>query len=83
MGGSLLQVDAYPMYAASALAANAFVRCSFAAVFPLFGTQMYNTLGFQWASSLLAFLTLAMVPFPYLFFKYGKKIRTRSRYAKS
>ncbi|EGR47235.1 uncharacterized protein TRIREDRAFT_64758 [Trichoderma reesei QM6a] len=76
-------VDAYPMYAASALAANAFVRCSFAAVFPLFGTQMYNTLGFQWASSLLAFLTLAMVPFPYLFFKYGKKIRTRSRYAKS
>ncbi|KAL7810193.1 MFS general substrate transporter [Trichoderma gracile] len=76
-------VDAYPMYAASALAANAFVRCSFAAVFPLFGTQMYNTLGFQWASSLLAFLTLAMVPFPYLFFTYGKKIRTKSRYAKS
>ncbi|PTB77834.1 MFS general substrate transporter [Trichoderma longibrachiatum ATCC 18648] len=76
-------VDAYPMYAASALAANAFVRCSFAAVFPLFGTQMYNTLGFQWASSLLAFLTLAMVPFPYLFFRYGKKIRRKSRYAKS
>ncbi|KAL6874992.1 major facilitator superfamily domain-containing protein [Trichoderma novae-zelandiae] len=76
-------VDAYPMYAASALAANAFVRCSFAAVFPLFGTQMYNTLGFQWASSLLAFLTLAMVPFPYLFFRYGKKIRSKSRYAKS
>lgn len=44
---------------------------------------MYNTLGFQWASSLLAFLTLAMVPFPYLFFRYGKKIRRKSRYAKS
>ncbi|KAK4077092.1 uncharacterized protein Triagg1_4059 [Trichoderma aggressivum f. europaeum] len=78
-----VQVDAYPMYAASALAANAFVRCSFAAVFPLFGTQMYNKLGFQWASSLLAFLTVAMIPFPYLFFKYGKKIRSKSRFAKN
>lgn len=54
-----------------------------AAVFPLFGTQMYNKLGFQWASSLLAFLTVAMMPFPYLFFKYGKKIRSKSRFAKN
>ena len=54
-----------------------------AAAFPLFGNQMYNRLGYQWASSLLAFLTLAMLPFPYLFFKYGKTIRSRSSYAKS
>lgn len=53
------------------------------AAFPLFGNQMYETLGFQWASSLLAFLTLAMVPFPFLFFKYGKRIRARSRHATS
>ena len=32
-------VDAYPMYAASALAANSFARSSFAAAFPLFGVQ--------------------------------------------
>lgn len=76
-------VDAYPTYAASALAANAFVRCAFAASFPLFGNQMYEKLGYQWASSLLAFITVAMLPFPYLFFKYGKKIRSKSRYAKS
>ncbi|KAH7019262.1 major facilitator superfamily domain-containing protein [Ilyonectria destructans] len=76
-------VDAYPQYAASALAANAFVRCSFAAAFPLFGTQMYGKLGYQWASSLLAFLTLAMMPFPYIFFRYGKRIRATSRFAKS
>ncbi|KAK7420295.1 hypothetical protein QQZ08_010495 [Neonectria magnoliae] len=72
-------VDAYPLYAASALAANAFVRSAF----PLFGTQMYGKLGIQWASSLLAFLTVAMMPFPYLFFRYGKQIRARSRFAKS
>lgn len=54
--------------------------CSTAA-FPLFGTQMYNKLGYSWASSLLAFLTVVMVPFPFIFFKYGKKIRGRSRFA--
>ena len=32
-------VDAYPLYAASALAANVFVRCMFAGAFPLFGDQ--------------------------------------------
>ncbi|OJD13984.1 hypothetical protein AJ78_05621 [Emergomyces pasteurianus Ep9510] len=57
-------VDAYPLYAASALAANSFLRSSFSAVFPLFGIQMYNRLGFDWASTLLAFLTVAMAPFP-------------------
>ncbi|OTA65176.1 major facilitator superfamily transporter [Hypoxylon sp. EC38] len=74
-------VDAYPLYAASALAANSFARCTFAAAFPLFGIQMYQKLGYQWGSSLLAFLTVAMMPFPYLFFRYGKQIRKKSRYA--
>lgn len=32
-------VEAYPLYAASALSANAFARCSFAGAFPLFGVQ--------------------------------------------
>ncbi|KAK8086134.1 multidrug resistance protein [Apiospora phragmitis] len=74
-------VDAYPKYAASAMAANAFTRCIFAAAFPLFGLQMYERLGYQWASSLLAFLTVAMMPFPYLFFRYGRQIRKHSKYA--
>ncbi|KAF2641112.1 benomyl/methotrexate resistance protein [Massarina eburnea CBS 473.64] len=52
----------YPLYAASALAANSFARSYFAAAFPLFGVQMYNKLGYQWATSLLAFLALAMAP---------------------
>ncbi|OJJ04318.1 hypothetical protein ASPVEDRAFT_136148 [Aspergillus versicolor CBS 583.65] len=57
-------VDAYPSYAASTLAANSFARSAFAGVFPLFGVQMYNRLGYHWATSLLAFLTLLMAPFP-------------------
>ncbi|KOC12608.1 MFS transporter, partial [Aspergillus flavus AF70] len=74
-------VEAYPRYAASALAANSFTRSTFAGAFPLFGTQMYNTLGLNWASCLLAFLTLAMVPFPYVFYKYGARIRKKSRFS--
>ncbi|EED23554.1 MFS multidrug transporter, putative [Talaromyces stipitatus ATCC 10500] len=76
-------VDAYPEFAASALAANSFARSSFAGVFPLFGTYMYNRLGIHWASSLLGFLTLLMLPFPYLFFKYGKELRKKSKFATS
>ncbi|CAG8234010.1 unnamed protein product [Penicillium salamii] len=57
-------VDAYPEYAASALAANSFARSTFGGVFPLFGTQMYHRLGYHWATTLLALLTLVMAPFP-------------------
>lgn len=74
-------VDAYPLYAASALAANSFVRSSFAAGFPLFSTILYNKLGYHWASTLLAFLSVLMAPFPVLFFVYGKKLRRKSRFA--
>ncbi|KAJ5116798.1 hypothetical protein N7456_001146 [Penicillium angulare] len=74
-------VDAYPKYSASALAANSFTRSTFGGIFPLFGDQMYQRLGIQWASCLLAFLTLAMLPFPYIFYKYGAQIRKRSRFA--
>ncbi|KAK9452519.1 major facilitator superfamily domain-containing protein [Dipodascopsis uninucleata] len=76
-------VEAYKPYSASALAANGFMRSSFAAGFPLFSVQMYNTMGYTWASALLAFLTLICTPFPFIFFKYGVYLRSRSRYAYS
>ncbi|OAL32814.1 hypothetical protein AYO20_07771 [Fonsecaea nubica] len=76
-------VDAYPGFAASAVAANCLVRLLFAGAFPLFGTQMYQNLNYQWASSLLGFLALACVPLPFFFYRYGKKIRSRSRFNNS
>lgn len=39
-------VDAYPAYSASALAANSFLRSSFAVGFPLFATQSWFSLTF-------------------------------------
>ncbi|EXJ93232.1 hypothetical protein A1O3_01789 [Capronia epimyces CBS 606.96] len=74
-------VEAYPLYAASALSANSFARSSFGGAFPLFGLQMYHALNFHWATTFLAFLTLALAPFPYIFFIYGKRLRQKSRFS--
>lgn len=63
------------------MAANSVVRSLFGTVFPLFTTQMYEKLGNQWASSVPAFLVLACVPFPFLFHKYGSKIRSKCKYS--
>ncbi|KAF8420224.1 major facilitator superfamily domain-containing protein [Tirmania nivea] len=76
-------VDAYPEYAASALAANSLMRSSFAAGFPLFGGKLYESVGMQWGGGILGFITVALGPFPYLFYQYGERIRKHSRYARS
>ena len=41
---------------------------------------VYNTLTIPWASSLLAFLSILMLPIPFVLFKYGPQIRKKSRY---
>ncbi|KAH8895406.1 MFS transporter [Thozetella sp. PMI_491] len=69
-------VAEYPAAAASALSANCFLRCGFAAAFPLFGIQMYEGLGYAWATSALGFLTVAMAPFPYIFFAFGSRLKS-------
>ncbi|KAK4635324.1 Major facilitator superfamily multidrug transporter [Fulvia fulva] len=74
-------IDGYTIFAASVLAANSVLRSLFGAAFPLFTTQMFNNLGIHWASSVPAFLALICVPFPFLFYKYGAKIRERCKYA--
>lgn len=63
------------------MAANSALRSVFGAAFPLFTRQMYHNLGIHWASSIPAFLALACVPFPFLFFKYGQQIRMKCEYA--
>ncbi|GLA65973.1 hypothetical protein AtubIFM54640_008173 [Aspergillus tubingensis] len=74
-------IDTYTIFAASVLAANSVMRSIFGAVFPLFTTYMYENLGIHWATCVPAFLALACVPFPFLFYKYGPAIRTRCKYA--
>ncbi|KIY70946.1 MFS general substrate transporter [Cylindrobasidium torrendii FP15055 ss-10] len=74
-------IDTYVSVAASALAANTVCRSVFGAVFPLFATQMYESMGARWASALVGFVALLMVPIPFIFLKYGAMLRRKSRYA--
>ncbi|GLC70682.1 hypothetical protein PLESTF_001021300 [Pleodorina starrii] len=74
-------IDSYLIYAASVLAAACLVRSVFGAVFPLFASKMYGSLGIHWASALPGFLALACLPFPALFWKYGPRIRRSCKYS--
>jgi multidrug resistance protein len=74
-------IDAYTIYAASVLAANMVLRSLFGAAFPLFTNQIYQSLGIHWASSIPAFLALACLPFPFLFYAYGVPIRMKCKYS--
>lgn len=76
-------VDSYQHQAASALAAKTCLRSFWGASVVLFTEQMYARLGYQWASSLLAFLSLACCAIPYLFYFKGAAIRKHSKYAYS
>lgn len=74
-------VDSYQTYSASSLAGVILVRNLVGAGFPLFSTQMYEKLGYEWASTLLAFLALVLVPIPWIFYYKGETIRKRSPWA--
>jgi DHA1 family multidrug resistance protein-like MFS transporter len=67
--------------AASAIAANTFLRSITAAGFPLFARQMFNNLGIQWAGTLLGCLAGCLVPIPICFYLFGKKLRQKSKFA--
>ncbi|KAF2227843.1 major facilitator superfamily domain-containing protein [Elsinoe ampelina] len=76
-------VDSYQHQAASALAAKTFIRSFWGASVVLFTEQMYDRLGYQWASTLLAFIGLACCAIPYVFFFKGAAIRRHSKFAYS
>lgn len=74
-------IDVYLMNANSAIAANTFVRSWIGAGFVMFATGMYHDLGVPWATSLLAFLSIALYPAPIVFYLYGEKIRSWSKFS--
>ena len=70
-------LDAYPQYAASVTAAMAVLRSLLGALLPLGGLQMYDALGIGWGNSLLAFVSLALIPIPLAFYAFGERLRRR------
>lgn len=79
--GVVYIIDIYLPLSASAIAANTAIRSAFAAGLPLAAPKMYESLGTSWATSLLGFLTLLLIPAPFLFYRYGEHIRSTSKFA--
>ncbi|KAJ5521008.1 hypothetical protein N7463_001461 [Penicillium fimorum] len=71
-------VDAYSQYSGSAMGAVATGENLFSAFLPLATMSMYKSLGNQWASTLLAFISLVLSLAPTLMFVWGEKVRARS-----
>lgn len=74
-------IDSYLMFAASAIAANTFLRSLCGAGFPLFATYMIEGMGIQWAGTLLGCFAFLLVPLPILFYLRGAQIRGKSKFA--
>ncbi|TGJ84694.1 hypothetical protein E0Z10_g4071 [Xylaria hypoxylon] len=76
--GSSYIGGAYGVYAASALAGNALARSLLGAVLPLAGPKLYEALTPTWAGTLLGLLEVVLIPIPFVFWRYGDKIRAKS-----
>lgn len=75
-------VDTFAGYAASAVAANTFLRSCFAGAFPLVVTPLYGHIGVGPASSITGGFAALLVPVPFIFYVYGKSIRRRSKWSR-
>ncbi|KAL2312290.1 Transporter mfs1 [Schizosaccharomyces pombe] len=77
---------AYPKYVASVFAGNALFRSSMAAASPPYARAMFNNTGpsyapVGWGSTILGVISCIMIPIPFLIYKWGLKLRSRSKYA--
>ncbi|EOD47242.1 putative mfs multidrug transporter protein [Neofusicoccum parvum UCRNP2] len=73
-------VDAYDVFAASAMAAAGASRSLFGAALPFAARPLYARLGVAWACSALGFVMLALCAIPFVFWRYGDAIRARSAF---
>ncbi|KAJ7323828.1 MFS general substrate transporter [Mycena albidolilacea] len=73
-------VDSYAIHAASAIAGVSSFRAFAGFGFPLFADEMYTQLGDGWGNSILALICLVIgCPAPFVFYRYGARLRARSR----
>lgn len=75
--------DCYERYASSALAAQSFLRNTFAGTFPLFSQQLYVNLTPKYASTLLACIAAVLSGVPFFLLKYGALLRRHSPAARA
>ena len=76
-------VDTFQLYAASAVAANTFLRSCFACAFPLIVTPLYHNIGVGPGSSITGGFATLLIPVPFVFFVFGKRIRAKYKWSKA
>ncbi|UZJ57536.1 hypothetical protein CBS101457_006856 [Exobasidium rhododendri] len=74
-------IAAYSIYSASAIGAQSLLREVLSGSVTLFATPLYKNLGYQWASTLLAFLAMALACVPPVLLFFGPRIRAASAFA--
>lgn len=75
-------VDTFTQYAASAVAANTFLRSCFAGAFPLVVSPLYHNIGVGPGSSITGGFAALLIPVPFVFYVWGKRIRAGSKWSK-
>jgi MFS family permease len=71
-------MDAYPEHISSASAATQVLRSLLAFAFPLFSNSLYNSVGYGWGNSLLAFLSIGIaLPSTGILWHFGPRLRAR------
>lgn len=73
-------IDSFPKYVASAVATKTFLWSMAGASVPMFVVQMYDGMNPHWASTLLALVSTGMMVIPFVFFKWGNRIRASSKH---
>ncbi|KAF2714754.1 MFS general substrate transporter [Pleomassaria siparia CBS 279.74] len=74
-------VDTFTAYAASAVAANTFLRSCFAGAFPLVVGPLYHNIGVGPGSTITGGFAALLIPVPFVFYVYGKRIRASSKWS--
>ena len=59
------------------------LRSVMGATLPLAGPSLYAALGANWAGCLLGLLEVICIPIPFIFYRYGAKIREKSTLIRS
>ncbi|SNX86730.1 related to TPO3 - Polyamine transport protein [Melanopsichium pennsylvanicum] len=73
--------DCYRLYSSSAIAATVIGRSMSGATIPLSTHRLHEKLGgIQYLYTMLAGLVILTIPVPYLVFRYGDRLRSRSLY---
>ncbi|KAF5126224.1 Efflux pump bik6 [Metarhizium anisopliae] len=76
-------VDTFQAHAASAVAANTFLRSCFAGAFPLVVGPLYHNLGVGPGSSITAGFAALLIPVPFVFYRYGRRVRAKSKWSRN